>query len=301
MKLRLGARGSALSLAQAGLVARGLAPWAEVEIVTVKTTGDRKSASGAAISWKGEFTKELDDALLARRVEFAVHSLKDVPATLPEGLALSAVPLREDPSDVLVAHPPRPFSDLPQGARVGTSSPRRKAQLLAARPDLLVLEARGNVETRIERLREGRFDAIVLARAGLARLGRLEEISDVFSPDVLLPAVGQGALALVSREEDGEVRALLARLDDADSHASVLAERSLLAALEVGCRAPVAGRASVMSGELRLQAGVFSGDGSRVLREEGSGPAAECIALGRAVAEKLLARGAAELIGEGRR
>jgi hydroxymethylbilane synthase len=301
MKLRLGARGSALSLAQAGLVARGLATWAEVEIVAVKTTGDRLSASGAAISWKGDFTKELDEALLEHRVDFAVHSLKDVPATLPEGLALSAVPLREDPSDVLVAHPPRPFSELPRGARVGTSSPRRKAQLLAARPDLEVLEARGNVETRIQRVREGRFDAIVLARAGLARLGRLAEISDVFSPDVLLPAVGQGALALVSRAEDGEVRALLARLDDADSHASVLAERSLLAALDAGCRAPVAGRALVARGELELTAGVFSGDGSHVLREKGSGRAAESIAVGRAVAEKLLARGAAEWIAGGRR
>ena len=301
MKVRLGARGSALSLAQAGLVARSLAPWAEVEIVTVKTTGDRKSASGAAISWKGDFTKELDEALLAHRVEFAVHSLKDVPVALPEGLALSAVPLREDPSDVLIAHPARPFTELPQGARIGTSSPRRRAQLLAARPDVSVLAARGNVETRIQRLREGRFDAIVLARAGLARLGRLEEISEVFSPDVLLPAVGQGALALVSRAEDGEVRALLARLDDADSHACVLAERSLLAVLEAGCRAPVAGRASVVGGELHLTAGVFSEDGSKVLREEGSGRAAEGIAVGRAVAEKLLARGAAGLIEGGRR
>ncbi len=263
----------------------------------VKTTGDRLSAEGAPISWKGDFTKELDEALLAGRVDFAVHSLKDVPAALPEGLALAAVPQREDPSDVLVSHPHRPFAELPQGARVGTSSPRRKAQLLAARPDLEVLEARGNVETRIRRLREGRFDAIVLARAGLARLGMLEEISEVFSPDVLLPAVGQGALALVSRAEDSEVRGLLARLDHADSHASVLAERSLLAALEAGCRAPVAGRALVEGGELQLRAGVFSGDGSRVLREEGSGKAAEGIAVGRAVAEKLLARGAAAWIG----
>lgn len=300
MKLRLGARGSALSLAQAGLVARSLNFWAQVEIVKVKTTGDRLSAEGVAISWKGDFTKELDEALLEGRVDFAVHSLKDVPAALPEGLALAAVPLREDPSDVLVAHPQRPFSELPQGARVGTSSPRRKAQLLAARPDLRVVEVRGNVETRIRRLREGRFDAIVLARAGLARLGMLEEIGEVFSPDVLLPAVGQGALALVSRAEEGEVRALLARLDDADSHASVLAERSLLAVLEAGCRAPVAGRARVQGGELQLTAGVFSEDGSHVLREEGSGRAAEGIAVGRAVAERLLARGAAEWIGGGR-
>ncbi|HEV2064569.1 MAG TPA: hydroxymethylbilane synthase [Thermoanaerobaculia bacterium] len=296
MKLRLGARGSALSLAQAGLVARSLNSWAEVEIVKVKTTGDRLSAEEAAISWKGDFTKELDEALLERRVDFAVHSLKDVPATLPEGLALAAVPLREDPSDVLVAHPQRPFSELPRGARVGTSSPRRKAQLLAARPDLEVVEVRGNVETRIRRLREGRFDAIVLARAGLARLGRLEEISEVFSPDVLLPAVGQGALALVSRSDDERVRALLGRVDDADSHAAVLAERSLLGALDAGCRAPVAGRARVEGGVLLLTAGVFSEDGTRVLREEASGSPAEGILIGRVVAEKLLAGGAAALI-----
>ncbi len=296
MKVRLGARGSALSVAQSGLVARSLAPWAEVEIVRIKTTGDRRSAMEAPISWKGDFTRELDEALLERRVDFAVHSLKDVPSTLPEGLALAAVPKREDPSDVLVAHPPRPFSELPQGARIGTSSPRRKAQLLAARPDLRVLEARGNVDTRIRRLREGRFDAIVLARAGLARLGLLAEMTELFPPGVLLPAVGQGALALVSRSDNGEVRALLGRLDDAPSHAEVLAERSLLAALEAGCRAPVAGLARAQGETLRLTAAVFAEDGSRALREEVSGIPAEAIALGRAVAEKLLARGAAELI-----
>jgi hydroxymethylbilane synthase len=297
MKVRLGARGSALSQAQSGLVAKSLAPWAEVEIVPVKTTGDRLSAKGAAISWKGDFTRELDEALLNRRVDFAVHSLKDVPSTLPEGLALAAVPKREDPSDVLVAHPPRPFSELPQGARVGTSSPRRKAQLLAVRPDLRVIAARGNVDTRIKRLREGRFDAIVLARAGLARLGLLAEMTEVFPPEVLLPAVGQGALAVVSRSDNGEVRALLARVDDAPSHAEVLAERSLLAALEAGCRAPVAALARVEGEALVLTAAVFAEDGSSSLRESASGIPAEAIALGRAVAEKLLSRGAADLIG----
>lgn len=300
MKVRLGARGSALSLAQSGLVARALAQWAQVEIVKIRTTGDRLSASGAAISWKGDFTKELDEALLEGRVDFAVHSLKDVPSVLPVGLALSAVPPREDPSDALVSHPPRPFASLPAGARVGTSSPRRKAQLLSARPDLEVLEARGNVDTRLKRLREGKFDAVVLARAGLARLGRLSEIMELFTSDVLLPAVGQGALGLVSRADRGDVRALLARVDDAPSHAEVLAERSLLAGLEAGCRAPVAGLARAEGGALRLMAGVFSGDGSRALREEASGSLAEAIALGRSIAEKLLARGAGELIGGAR-
>lgn len=301
MKIRLGARGSPLSLAQSGQVAKTLAPWAEIEIVTIRTTGDRRSARGTAMSWKGDFTKELDEALLERRVEFAVHSLKDVPSVLPEGLALAAVPAREDPSDALVAHPPRPFAQLPQGARIGTSSPRRKAQLLAARPDLEVLAARGNVETRIKRLREGRFDAVVLARAGLARLGLLAEITEVFPADVLLPAVGQGALGLVSRADDGEVRALLARVDDAPSHAEILAERSLLTALQAGCRAPVAGLARVQGERLKLSAAVFAADGSQALREEASGGSAEAIAVGRAVAEALLARGAAALIGRGAR
>jgi len=299
--LRLGARGSALSLAQAGMVAKSLSAWAAIELVTVKTTGDRRSAEGAPISWKGDFTKELDEALLDRRVDFAVHSLKDVPSLLPEGLALAAVPAREDPSDVLISHPPRPFAELPQGARIGTSSPRRKAQLLAARPDLSILESRGNVDTRIRRLREGRFDAIVLARAGLARLGRLAEATEIFPQEVLLPAVGQGALALVSRSDDQAVRALLARVDDEASHAEVLAERGLLATLEAGCRAPVAARGRVEAGALTLTAGVFSEDGKSVLKEEASGLPAEAIALGRSVGEKLLARGAADLIAEKKR
>jgi len=294
--LRLGARGSALSQAQASLVARALAPWAQIETVVVKTTGDRLSAQGAPISWKGDFTKELDEALLSGTIDFAVHSLKDVPSRLPDGLALVSVPEREDPTDVLVAHPRRRFADLPAGARVGTSSPRRRAQLLAARPDLRVLPARGNVDTRIRRLHEGLFDALVLARAGLARLNRLEEICDVFPSDILLPAVGQGALGLVARSDDSQVRSMLARLDHTASHQEVLAERAVLARLEAGCRAPVAARAQAADSSLDLSAGVFSQDGARILRERASGPALEAEALGRSVAERLLERGAADLI-----
>ncbi|HEY6930014.1 MAG TPA: hydroxymethylbilane synthase, partial [Thermoanaerobaculia bacterium] len=251
---RLGARGSALSQAQAKLTAEALSPWAKVELVVVKTTGDRLSAKGAPISWKGDFTKELDSALLAGEIDFAVHSLKDVPSRIADGLALVAVPQREDPSDVLVSRPRLRFGDLRRSARIGTSSPRRRAQLLAARPDFEILEARGNVDTRIRRLEEKRFDALVLARAGLARLGRLDEICDVFSPDVLLPAVGQGALALVARVGDADVRSLLSRLDHGPSHQEVLAERGLLARLEAGCRAPVAARARVSGGVLDLSA-----------------------------------------------
>jgi hydroxymethylbilane synthase len=297
MTLRLGARGSALSLAQANLVARSLSGRADVEIVTIKTTGDRLSAAGSPIEWKGDFTKELDHALLEGRIDFAVHSLKDVPSSVPEGLLLAAVPPREDPSDVLVANPPRRFADLPRGARVGTSSPRRRAQLLAARPDLRISEARGNVDTRLLRLREGRWDAIVLARAGLARLAQLSEICDVFAPEILLPAVGQGALALFARTGDRDTIATLGAIDDEDSHSEALAERGLLAVLEAGCHAPVAGRARAAGGALTLEGGVFAEDGSRVLRESSSGPRADAEVLGRAVAERLLARGAADLLG----
>ena len=296
--LRLGARGSALSIAQSQLVAGALASWAKIETVVVKTTGDLLSAKGAPISWKGDFTRELDEALLSGRIDFAVHSLKDVPSEIPEGLALVAVPKREDPSDVLIAHPRRRFVELPAGARVGTSSPRRRAQLLAARPDLAIVEARGNVDTRIRRVKEGKFDAVVLARAGLARLARLDEICDVFPREVLLPAVGQGALALIARTADDDVRAVLSRLDDPPSHQEALAERGLLARLQAGCRAPVAGRAEVTDGSLRLTAGVFSPDGLRALREEARGAALEAEAIGRGLAERLLERGASEFISE---
>ena len=298
MKLRLGARGSALSLAQAELVRRVLSAHAEIEIVTIKTTGDRLSAAGSPIGWKGDFTRELDAALLSSRIDLAVHSLKDVPSSIPEELVLAAVPLREDPSDVLLAHPRRCLLELPAAARVGTSSPRRRAQVLAARPDLEVLEARGNVDTRIRRLNEGEWDAIVLARAGLARLGRLEEIAEVFSEEILLPAVGQGALALVARRGDDAVLSVLREVEDPASHTEVLAERAMLRGLEAGCRAPVAGRAHVAGGNLRLTGGVFSASGSRILRESAEGPAAEAEALGLNLADRLLGLGAAGLIAE---
>jgi hydroxymethylbilane synthase len=296
MRLRLGARGSALSLAQAALVTRALGE-GSVELVVVRTTGDRLSAEGSPISWKGDFTRELDEALLDGRIDLAVHSLKDVPSALPEGLVLAAVPEREDPSDVLVAEPRRTFADLPRGARVGTSSPRRRAQLRRARSDLDIVEARGNVDTRIRRLREGRFDALVLARAGLARLGRLDEISDVFDETVLLPAVGQGALAIVTRRDSTPEP--VRRLDHPASHAEVLAERGFLAGLEAGCRAPVAGRARARGPRLEFVGAVFSEDGATALRASDSGATAEAESIGRRAAETLLARGAAALVGTG--
>jgi hydroxymethylbilane synthase len=295
MRLRLGARGSALSLAQASLVTRMLGGEDAVELVVVRTTGDRRSAAGAPISWKGDFTRELDEALLAGRIDLAVHSLKDVPSGLPDGLVLAAVPEREDPRDVLVAEPRRTFAELAHGARVGTSSPRRQAQLRSARADLEILDARGNVDTRIRRLREGRFDALVLARAGLARLGRVDEVSDVFDESVLLPAVGQGALAIVTRR--GSVPEGVVGLDHAPSHAEVLAERGFLATLGAGCRAPVAGRARAPGSRLDFEGAVFSEDGASALRASASGSAADAEAVGRRAAQELLARGAARLIG----
>lgn len=298
MKLRLGARGSALSRVQAEWVARALRPRADVEIVTIRTTGDRLSAAGAPIGWKGDFTKELDAALLAREIDLAVHSLKDVPSALPSGIALAAVPKREDPSDVLVSRPRRSFVELPSRARVGTSSPRRRAQVLAARPDLDVSDARGNVDTRLRRLAEGKWDAIVLARAGLARLGRLEEVCDVFAPEILLPAIGQGALAVVARADDRAVGDVLGSIDDAAARSEASAERSLLAGLEAGCHAPVAGLARAAAGRVSLTGAVFSSDGRRMLRESAEEAAGRAEELGRAIAELLLARGAAGLLAE---
>ncbi len=296
MTLRLAARGSALSLVQVEWAARALAGRIETEIATYRTTGDRLSQTGDAITGKGVFTKEIDEALLDGRADVGVHSLKDLPCELAPGLVLAAVPEREDPSDVLVSRPEVRFRELPSGARVGTSSPRRRAQILAARADLEVFETRGNVDTRILRVREGQWQAIVLARAGLARLGRLDEVSDVFSEKVMLPAIGQGALALVTREGDADAARALAPLDHPSSHREVLAERRLLKRLHAGCQAPLAGRATVAGDRMRLSAGVFSLDGRESVREEAEDSSINAIALADRVADALLARGAERIL-----
>jgi hydroxymethylbilane synthase len=300
LKVRLGGRGSPLSLAQLEIVARAISPRSEFEIITFTTTGDRVSRVDGVRTGKDLFTREIDEALLDRRIDLGVHSAKDLPSRLPEGLALVAVPPREDPSDVVVSRDGRSLLALPAGSRVGTSSPRRRAQILSAQPDLEVVEARGNVDTRIRRLREGRWDAIVLARAGLARLERLADVSEVLPPSWMLPAIGQGALAVVARNDDGSLRELAAGIDHPLSHREVLAERAVLGVLEAGCRAPVAGLARTEATNLRLWAAVFSPDGSRTLREEAIGAADRPEDLGREVGERLLARGAAELIAAAR-
>lgn len=300
MTIRIGGRGSQLSLAQMNLVAGALSDRARVEIVSYRTTGDRLSRLDAAMTGKDLFTREIDEALLDGRIDVAVHSLKDVPSRLPEGLVLAAVPSREDPSDVLVSRDGNSFAGLPAGSRVGTSSPRRRAQVLSARPDLAVTDARGNVDTRIRRLREGRWDAIVLARAGLARLGRLADVTEVLPASWMLPAIGQGALAVVTREGDDRIRGLVAAADHRESHREALAERALLELLEAGCRAPVAGLARTDGRRLRLSAAVFAPDGSRSLREEAEGGAEDAEELGFEVARRLLARGAGDLITSSR-
>lgn len=296
MAIRIGARGSALSLAQTELVARALREGAEVEVVPIRTTGDRLSRLEAAMTGKDLFTREIDEALLAGQIDLGVHSLKDLPSRLPDRLTLAAVPRREDPSDVLVSRGRKTLDSLPPRARVGTSSARRRAQVLAVRPDAEVLEARGNIDTRIRRLDEDRWDAIVLARAGLARLGRLDEVAEVLAFSTMLPAIGQGALAIVTRNDDPAVQDRISRLDDPVSHREILAERALLDLLDAGCRAPVAGLARVEGDRIRLAGAVFAPDGSRTLREEAEGSAADPESLGREVAERLLARGAASLI-----
>ena len=301
MKLRIGGRGSRLSLVQLEVVASALRPEADVEIVTITTTGDRVSSGETAMTGKDLFTREVDEALREGRIDVAVHSLKDLPSELAAGIAIAAVPRREDPSDVLVSRDGSALAALPPGARVGSSSPRRRAQLLAARSDLDVVPARGNVDTRLGRLAEGRWDAIVLARAGLARLGRLAEVTEVIPASVMLPAIGQGALAVVAREDAAEVRSALAPLDHASSRREVSAERSLLAVLEAGCRAPVAGLARHEgSGRLRLIGAAFSPDGATVLREEAEGDAEDPEGLGREVGRLLLERGAAALLARDR-
>jgi hydroxymethylbilane synthase len=296
MKIRIGSRGSALALWQAEHVQTRLrADGHEVSITVITTTGDRVLDRRLEnVGGKGAFLKEIEEALLAREVDLAVHSLKDVPTALPEGLRLCAFLPRADPRDALISASGQPFAELPAKARVGTTSLRRQAQLRAQRPDLEISDLRGNVDTRIRRLREGAFDAILLAAAGVTRLGRAAEITEVLAPEVMLPAPGQGAITLECRESDDDTANAAVRLHHEDTERCVTAERAFLAALGGGCNVPLGAYAEEASGMLRLRALVARADGGKVLAGERRGQApAE---LGRALAEDLLARGAAELV-----
>lgn len=299
-KLRLGTRASALARWQAEWVAaqlqqRGVA----VELVPIITQGDVKTGPLGQIGGQGLFTKELQRALLDDRIDLAVHSLKDLPTEPVDGLTIAVVPERESTSDVLVSSKATSIAELPQAARVGTGSLRRKAQLLHLRADLVVEDIRGNVETRLRKLDEGQYDAIILAEAGLKRLGFAERIAGIIPTPQMLPAIGQGALGIETRATDERVKGLLAPLDHGPSHQAVLAERTLLSRLRAGCLAPVGAWGRFEQERLILDAVVLSHDGaSRLVASDSATD--DAVALGARVAEQLLAQGAAELITQSR-
>lgn len=298
MKLRLGTRGSRLALVQCEEVADALrATGADVEIVVIKTSGDRLAEIALAdFGGKALFVKEIEEALLGGQVDVGVHSLKDMPAALPAGLTLGAYPPREDPGDVLLTRAPGGWDALPAGAAVGTSSLRRRALVLARRPDLRTEPIRGNVETRVDKLAAGAYDAIVLASAGLRRLGVDPPHATPLDVDEFVPAVGQGILAVEAREADREVLELLRRLDDTRSRSEALAERAFLSRLGADCHTPVAGHAQTDGSALTLTGVVASLDGTTMLRAGATGPSREAERLGVAVADELLAKGAKALL-----
>ncbi|MGZ4896732.1 MAG: hydroxymethylbilane synthase [Candidatus Angelobacter sp.] len=295
-KLRIGSRGSQLALWQANHVAALLrAKKHTVEIEVIKTTGDKMtSVALAKVGTKGMFTKEIEEALHEKRVDLAVHSLKDVPTDLAQEFELAAIMKREDPRDAFISVKFSSLEELPQGAKVGTSSLRRQCQLKAMRPDLEVLPLRGNVDTRLRKLESGEYDAIILAAAGVLRLGLETHVRSRISADVMCPAVGQGALAIEIRRGDQQTKTLLAFLNDADTHAAIDCERELLGSLGGGCQVPIGAYAEKRGGRLYLQAMVGRPDGSQILREQADGT--DGVKLGRETAQTLLWRGGDKIL-----
>ena len=293
--LRIGTRGSAMALYQAHLVRDrlaaahpGLAAPGMIELDIIRTTGDRvQNRLLAEIGGKGLFTKEIEQALIDRRVDLAVHSLKDMETFLPPGLEIACILPRDDPRDALVSRDGSTLAALPRGAKIGTASLRRTAQLLRRRPDLAVAPIRGNVDTRLDKMAAGEVDGLLLALCGLERLGRADAASDTLSVDDMLPAVGQGALAIEIRADDAELRELLLALNDAASAACVTAERAMLAALDGSCRTPIAGLATLAGDGLRLRALLLAADGSAERRAEGSALVADATALGKEIGGRL--------------
>ncbi len=292
--LVIGSRGSALALWQARHIASKLHELgAETRLEIIKTTGDKiQDVPLAQVGGKGLFTKEIEEALLAGTIDLAVHSLKDMPTEIPQGLTLAAIPEREDPRDALVG---ATLADLKEGVRVGTSSLRRAAQLHALKRGLVIETLRGNVDTRLHKLDEGRHDAIVLAAAGLRRLGWEDRIRELIPADVMCPAAGQGALAIETRGDGGTAWKLVQRLDHAESRAAVDAERALLAVLGGGCQVPIGAHARIEAGAVHLQAIVASPDGARVIRGELAG--IDPLIVGAELGRRLLEGGAREILG----
>jgi hydroxymethylbilane synthase len=296
--LRIGSRGSQLALWQANHVAALLREQGHsVEIEVIKTTGDKiTDVALAKVGTKGMFTKEIEEALADGRVDLAVHSLKDVPTELAPEFTLAAIMKREDPRDAFISVRYSALDDLPRGAKVGTSSLRRQCQLKAMRPDLEIFPLRGNVDTRLRKLESGEYDAIILAAAGVHRLGLDQHVRSRISADVMCPAVGQGALAIETRSDDRGTRSLLNFLNDAESRQAIECERALLGALGGGCQVPIGAYAEKREGQLHLRAMVGRPDGSEVLREHASGNDPE--KLGRETAQSLLRRGAEKILSD---
>jgi hydroxymethylbilane synthase len=306
--LRIGSRGSPLALVQARQAqnalakACGLAP-EQIEISIIRTSGDKiqdrpNEASLADAGGKGLFTKEIEEALLSGTIDFAVHSSKDIPAVLPTGLTLAAFLPREDPRDALVSHKAKTLRDLPRNARVGTSSPRRQALLMRARPDLRIVPLRGNVETRLRKIEGDEMDAAVLAVAGLKRLGLFSAIATALEVDEFLPAAGQGAIAIETRADDEGVRAHTAAIDDADTHTALAAERAFLAALGGSCRTPIAGHARLDGDTVTFRGLVAKTDGSDAIEVSRQGRRADAAALGADAGHEIKTRAGADFFVE---
>lgn len=301
-ELRIGTRGSQLALYQANWVKEKLIqthPPLKVTLITIKTTGDKiQDAPLAKIGGKGLFVKEIEEALIQKRVDLAVHSIKDVPTELPQTLHLSAITTREDPRDILISKDGRQLRDLPQRAKIGTSSLRRQAQLLHFRGDFELIPLRGNLDTRLRKLERMNLDGIVLAMAGVKRLGLEARITEVIPIEISLPAVGQGALGIETRKEDEEVEGRIHFLNDPESAISVSAERAFLKRLEGGCQVPIAAFAQIVDSHLQIDGLVGTVDGKQLVKHHLEGPLEKAETLGTELAEILLGKGAREILDE---
>ena len=299
--LIVGTRGSRLARRQTESVVALLkehCPDCRLEVRTVHTTGDRRPEPLSEISGEGVFTKELETALMAGEIDIAVHSLKDLPTDIAHGLAVAAVTRREDPRDALVSRERTPLAKLPRGARIGTGSVRRAAQLRLLRPDVKPVPIRGNVDTRLAKVESGDVDAVIVAAAALSRLGWLDRAAELIPLEAMLPAPGQGALAVETRADDAEVLRIVATIDDRDSRLATAAERAFLRRLGGGCRIPVAALATIKNGELRLDGLVVDPQGRQAFRGEMTGAPADAESLGERLAASLLSEGASEILEE---